>query len=83
MLNAFDFASGILGVISAYFWYKATQGDLPAAPQKGDTIRAALFKEFFDTLNKQGKYNKKAAYSACLAAFVQGMKLLFQSISHQ
>ncbi|MBS1095201.1 hypothetical protein [Gluconobacter wancherniae] len=72
-----DFVSGVLGIVSAYFWYRATQGDIPSAPNPGDEISAALFQELFQVINKQSGYNKKAALSACLMAAIQGIKLLF------
>lgn len=76
--NSLSIASGFMAFTSAALWVMAARARVPVEPKKDkDGWYAAQIStdgaDFIETLKKQGEWNSWAAYSAALAAFLQGV----------
>jgi hypothetical protein len=76
--NWFSIVSGLMAFVSAALWIMAARARAPDEPQKDkDGWYAARISvdgtDLIETLKKQGEWNSWAAYSAALAAFLQGV----------
>jgi hypothetical protein len=75
-------AAATLGIISAVFWYIASTAEVPYDPNRpGDKSAVTFFNgdrewDVIRTAELQAKWNKRAAFSASIAASLQALALV-------
>jgi hypothetical protein len=82
-----NFGAALAALAAAFLWYRSAAVTIPFkdAPDASGMYRAAIVidgnVDFIDTAQAQTMWSKRAASAAAIAAALQGMALLMQSIS--